>query len=214
MDLYFPHIVKVGTVSSTIKILEDKYGNEGYCFWFKILEILAKQENNWLDLSDPQNVGMLVSYMKMDKEKIKQILNTIYRECYQFDETLFKKKVLFIPRLRGSVKKLRGPAKVDANNFLLDDQKKEYADNVFLTLEEYDKLLLHCDSNEAMRKRAIGLLSAYKSQSKENKNRYDSDYAAILNWVITRVKEEFKKSLGTNYPAQHKESRGAHTTQY
>lgn len=35
---YFPHFVKGGR---TIFILENKFGNDGYAFWFKLLEILG-----------------------------------------------------------------------------------------------------------------------------------------------------------------------------
>lgn len=38
---YFPHFVKGGR---TIFILENKFGNDGYAFWFKLLEILGESE--------------------------------------------------------------------------------------------------------------------------------------------------------------------------
>jgi hypothetical protein len=216
--LYFPHIIFTDKKSMTLQILEDTYGDSGYAAWFRLLELLALQENNYLDLSDPQNVALLISHLKMDKKKVTEILATIHHKCYQFDPTLFAKKILYIPKLRGSVKQVRGPSKVDASNFLLDDQKTEMVKNVFLTKEEYEKLLPLCDNNETIRKRVMEILSAYKSQSLANKNRYDSDYAAMGNWVITRAKEEFAKSQSKPYASysapQHKESKGAHQTNY
>ena len=38
---YFPHDVKGG---KTLFILESRYGNTGYAFWFKTLEILASSD--------------------------------------------------------------------------------------------------------------------------------------------------------------------------
>ena len=35
---YFPHYCKCGR---TIFILENRFGNDGYAFWFKLLEILG-----------------------------------------------------------------------------------------------------------------------------------------------------------------------------
>ena len=35
---YFPHIIKQG---KTMTILENRFGNDGYAFWFKLLEILG-----------------------------------------------------------------------------------------------------------------------------------------------------------------------------
>ncbi len=46
---YFPHYVKPG---KTIYILEAKYGNDGYAFWFKILELICSFENHFIDCSD------------------------------------------------------------------------------------------------------------------------------------------------------------------
>lgn len=45
---YFPHFVKCGR---TIFILESKYGNDGYAFWFKLLEILGDTEGHYYDCS-------------------------------------------------------------------------------------------------------------------------------------------------------------------
>ena len=35
---YFPHIINQG---KTIFIIENNYGNDGYAFWFKLLELLG-----------------------------------------------------------------------------------------------------------------------------------------------------------------------------
>lgn len=46
---YFPHVCNHG---KTIFILEQKYGNEGYSFWFKLLEMLGSSEGHFIDLND------------------------------------------------------------------------------------------------------------------------------------------------------------------
>ena len=38
---YYPHYVKCGR---TIYILEARFGNDGYAFWFKVLEVLGENE--------------------------------------------------------------------------------------------------------------------------------------------------------------------------
>ncbi len=43
---YFPHTCNHG---QTMFILEQKFGNDGYAFWFKLLEILGKTEGHFLD---------------------------------------------------------------------------------------------------------------------------------------------------------------------
>lgn len=43
---YFPHWAVHG---KTLFILEQRYGNDGYAFWFKLLETLCVSENHFLD---------------------------------------------------------------------------------------------------------------------------------------------------------------------
>lgn len=71
--------------------------------------------------------------------------------------------------------------------------KEEYADGVTMTLKEYENLCKKVGSVEGA-KRCIEILSNYKLA---NGKKYKSDYHAILNWVISRYKEELTK---TNKP--------------
>ena len=43
---YFPHFVMSGR---TIFILENTYGNDGYAFWFKLLELLGDTEGHYYE---------------------------------------------------------------------------------------------------------------------------------------------------------------------
>lgn len=63
--------------------------------------------------------------------------------------------------------------------------KYTYADDVTLTLDEYQKL---CGQfTEPVAKEMIKILSDYKGSSGK---RYKSDYKAILNWVVDRYNEK------------------------
>ncbi len=46
---YFPHVCSQG---KTMFILEQKYGNNGYAFWFKLLELLGDAPGHFLDIND------------------------------------------------------------------------------------------------------------------------------------------------------------------
>lgn len=43
---YFPHYCNHG---KTMYIIESEFGNNGYAFWYKILELLGKTDNHYLD---------------------------------------------------------------------------------------------------------------------------------------------------------------------
>lgn len=72
---YFPHFVS--TDSRTRFILEDSWGNDGYAFWFKLLELLCRSEGHYYDCSEPANEKYLVALMKIEQESIDKIIETL-----------------------------------------------------------------------------------------------------------------------------------------
>lgn len=72
---YFPHFVS--TDSRTRFILEQNWGNDGYAFWFKLLELLCRSEGHYYDLSEAANGKYLEALMKVDAETTDAILNTL-----------------------------------------------------------------------------------------------------------------------------------------
>lgn len=73
---YFPHEVNHG---KTMTILEKKYGNDGYAFWFKLLEKLGDTEGHCLDLSREEERIYLSSETNLDEEKCFEILDLLAR---------------------------------------------------------------------------------------------------------------------------------------
>jgi hypothetical protein len=47
---YFMHTTSHG---KTLFILEQRFGNDGYSFWYKLLETLGRTENHFIDITDP-----------------------------------------------------------------------------------------------------------------------------------------------------------------
>lgn len=72
---YFPHFVS--TDSRTKFILEQSWGNDGYAFWFKLLELLGRSEGHYYDCSAAANEKYLVALMKIDESTINDILATL-----------------------------------------------------------------------------------------------------------------------------------------
>lgn len=71
---YYPHFVKGGR---TIFILESKYGNDGYAFWFKLLEILGDAEGHYYDCSIPNNWAYLLAKTRCDEDTARAIIGTL-----------------------------------------------------------------------------------------------------------------------------------------
>jgi hypothetical protein len=71
---YFPHDAHHGR---TISVLTGLYGNEGYAFWFRLLEILASTENHFLKINDQSDLDYLASRTGVTPEKAVEITDKL-----------------------------------------------------------------------------------------------------------------------------------------
>lgn len=71
---YFPHYCKSG---KTLFILENKFGNDGYAVWFKILELLGSNDNHYINCNDLSNWEFLQAQMRVTENKLTEILNCL-----------------------------------------------------------------------------------------------------------------------------------------
>lgn len=79
--------------------------------------------------------------------------------------------------------------------------KVQYAEYVFLTKDEYERLKNEYGEDGA--KRLVELLDNYKGQSGKE---YKSDYRAILNWVIDKYQKEMVHPGYKKAPISKRES--------
>jgi hypothetical protein len=98
--------------------------------------------------------------------------------------------------------KANGKAKVQANTEneyenenenIIKDDNIIYAENVKMKKSEFEKL--NADYGAEDTKTMIQILDNYKGA---NGKKYKSDYRAILNWVVNRLKDEKTRNNGTN----------------
>jgi hypothetical protein len=91
---YFPHDAHASIVSDTLAVLENTYGNDGYAFWFKLLEKLALTEGHCLDLSQPVKWRLFVSKTGMDELSVVETLNLLV-EMKAIDPDLWKSRLIW-----------------------------------------------------------------------------------------------------------------------
>jgi len=96
---YFPHQIGNGKKMFTI---EERYGNDGYATWFKILEILGDTANHYLDLSDPTELMYVSSKCKIDQEKLINILNDLC-QLDEIDPDLWSEKIVWNQKFVDSI---------------------------------------------------------------------------------------------------------------
>ena len=92
---YFPHFVKGGR---TLFILESKYGNDGYAFWFKLLEILCYTNNHFFDCKNPSNWEFLLAKTRTTEEIANKIITTLV-DLGKIDAELWENKVIWVQSL-------------------------------------------------------------------------------------------------------------------
>lgn len=92
---YFPHHTKAGR---TIYILESKFGNDGYAFWFKLLEVLAENDGHFYDCSNDNNWEFLLAKTRCDEEKANKIIKTLI-SLGKVDAELWDKRIIWVQNL-------------------------------------------------------------------------------------------------------------------
>src|SRR3990167_5644831 len=88
---YFPHHIAQGR---TIFILEEKFGNDGYAFWFKLLEQLGCSDDHIIDTGNSVDLMFLASKTRMSEERAIEILDCLAR-LEAIDPELWKIRVIW-----------------------------------------------------------------------------------------------------------------------
>jgi hypothetical protein len=83
---YFPFICEEG---KKMYYIEEKYGNDGFATFVKILRELAKTEYHYLDLSKPITMMFLSAKCKVSKEILTSIINDL-SDLGKFDSSLWQ----------------------------------------------------------------------------------------------------------------------------
>lgn len=92
---YFPHYVKAGR---TVYILEERYGNDGYAFWFKLLELLCDSDGHFIDCRNPSNWEFLLAKTHVETDKAEDIIATLVN-LGKIDAQLWDKRVIWTQSL-------------------------------------------------------------------------------------------------------------------
>jgi len=88
---YFPHSCNHG---QTIFILEQKYQQIGYTFWFKLLEELGKREGHYVDCRNPSTLEFLQAKTFTDEKTCLEMLNLLSK-LEAIDPELWQENVIW-----------------------------------------------------------------------------------------------------------------------
>jgi hypothetical protein len=85
---YFPHVTNTG---KTIAILESRWGNDGYSFWFKLLELIGNTSGFCYNCNNPSDWEYLLSKTRVTEEVAAAILDKL-SELEAIDAELWLEK--------------------------------------------------------------------------------------------------------------------------
>ena len=109
---WFPHYVDASQ-SDTIEALRSLFHNDGYAFWFILLELLGNSDGMYLDLSNRGTMRKLLSRTEVSKEVAIQCLDVL-AELETIDPEYWEKhQIVWCPNLLrnvGGTLKRRGNA--------------------------------------------------------------------------------------------------------
>ena len=122
---YFPHMTHTG---KTLAILEAHWGNDGYAFWFKLLELLGDTDSFSYDCSRSSDWEYLLSKTLVDGPVALAILNKL-AEIGAIDAECWTRKIVwsdhFVRNLESVFEKRKRQA----------PQKPEFPEQKLLTEE-------------------------------------------------------------------------------
>jgi uncharacterized phage protein (TIGR02220 family) len=87
---YFPHDAAAG---KTIFILESRWGNDGYAFWFKLLETLCLTEGHVLNYRNPETKEFVLAKTRVSEQVAEEILKVL-SSLGKIDQELYNKNGL------------------------------------------------------------------------------------------------------------------------
>ena len=100
---YFPHDAHASMNSDTLAVLEGQFGNDGYAFWFKLLEKLASTDGHFLDCKDPRRWQVLLSKAHINNGRGTEILKLLV-EMGAMDKELWEnRRIIWCQKLVDNV---------------------------------------------------------------------------------------------------------------
>jgi hypothetical protein len=100
---YFPHYVNSG---KTMFILENNFGNDGYAFWFKVLELLGITDGHVYDCRNTADWEFLLAKTHVSEVLANSILKKL-ADLDAIDSELWDKRLIwsdnFVKNLNSSL---------------------------------------------------------------------------------------------------------------
>ncbi len=99
---YFPHFVKQG---KTLYVLKGRYGNNGYAFWFQLLEMLCDEEGHTYDCRSADAWQYLLARTGVTEAEGEDIL-ALLASMGKIDPALWEHRVIWCENLAQNLERV------------------------------------------------------------------------------------------------------------
>ena len=217
---YFPHHCSHG---KTMFIIEQKFGNDGYAFWFKLLEMLGRNDGHVIDVRNEAEWEYLISVTRVDDQTCEDILNLLaklqaidpelcenriiwcqnfvdgIKDAYRYrtSETPIRPSIPYKKPTSTGVSDIRNPeTKVKETKVKKSKVPPPIAPPEKIKFGEF--VSLPQDEHNTLVERygqgdTARMIDILDNYKGARGKRYKSDYRAILSWVVARLEEEREK---------------------
>lgn len=200
---YFPHRCRPG---KTMFILETRYNDKGYAFWFKLLELLGSAEGHAYYFNKEDNCEYLLAYTRTDKDQAIEILTllanleAIDKELWDNDKIIwsdnfvegvkdaYRNRVIDIPIKPVSYVRNTPHAKFLTQSDVINPQTKEEKNKLYNTKENKIK-----EKN----KDSCSNLSQNKLPSAEDMQEIATLYENNIGQITPLAAEELNRLMTT-----------------
>jgi hypothetical protein len=206
---YFPHIIHNG---KTRFILESKFGNDGYAFWFKLLELLGSSHNHVYDYNNPSDWEFMLAKTKVGEQKAKNILQTL-ANVGAIDAKLLEKKIIwsenFVKNIADAYKRRKQdlPKKpvIDNKNHI-NESKNPVDDDIKPQIKLNKSKLNNNKEKESIKKKK-------KYNRKEHLKKY-AEYVKLTEKEYERFVKEYGKDKTKKFIEKLNNYKGSHNKKY
>jgi len=188
---YFPHYAKHG---KTIFILENKYGNDGYAFWFKLLELLSDSNNHVIDCRNPDQWEYLLAYTKVDDITANNIIQTLIN-LGKIDVEMWANKILYSDTFIDKIKIVYDRRNTDLV------QKQGLCEQLGIKCNQKPQGHgINDDSNTHSKVKGTKVYKRKEKEIKENKNTNSNQTSSDeFNFLKTLFLDYYRKKIGQEY---------------
>ena len=183
---YFPHDARASE-GDTLTILESHFGNDGYAFWFKLLERLAHTENHYIDCSDSIKWQLTCAKAHITPEKAITIVDML-AELQAINPELWGQKIIWSQNL---VENVAGVYK----NRRREIPKKPISTTANTITTESNAISTAQSTQSRVKERAVVKLQQNKVDMQPKKPYGSFQNVLLSDDELAKLRERFDSSL-------------------